>query len=324
MDFAWTEEEQMVLESAAAFSGRSLVGEAERTHEAAGALSQAVRDSFEESGLGLLAATDVDPDLPVSWEARCGLLRELARADGAAAFALWMEAWTASALAALGGEARPVAFQLVREKAAMAWPFPCLPVGAAEHVLVLDSAGHWGVARIAPERIQSLGLSATGPARCAFVEWVEEGQAEPALAQHLVAQARLWLAAIGVGISQGATDYTHRYIQERVTFGQPLSQHQGAAFMAADMAIRTEGADLLLQRAAWAVATDPGLSASAYVEAMESVLFVTNTAVQLLGGHGYMKDHPVEKWMRDARAISLIWGGVDGALETEIAGGRAG
>ena len=324
MDFAWTEEEQMVLDSAGAFAGRALQGEAERAHEAAGALSQAVRDTFEESGLGLLAATEMDPDLPVSWEARCGVLGVLSRADGAAAFSLWMEGWTASAMAALGAEARPVAFQLVREKAVVDWPFPCLPVGSVEHVLVLDAAGNWGVARIAPQSIQALGLFAAGPARCGFVEWVEAGQADPELADRLVAQARLWLAAILVGISTGATDYTHRYIQERVTFGQPLSQHQGAAFMAADMALRCEGADLLLNRAAWALATDPGLSASAYMEAVESALFVTNTAVQLLGGHGYMKDHPVEKWMRDARAISLIWGGADGALEHEVVGGRAG
>ncbi len=324
MDFAWTEEEQMVLESAGTFAERALQGEAERAHEAAGALSQAVRDTFDASGLGQLAATEMDPDLPVSWEARCGILRMLARADGAAAFSLWMEGWTASALAALGAEPRPVAFQLVRDKAAIAWPLPCLPVGAAEHVLVLDAAGAWGVARVAPQSIQALGLHAAGPARCGFVEWVEDGQAHPELADRLVAQARLWVAAILVGFSAGATDYTHRYIQERVTFGQPLSQHQGAAFMAADMAIRTEGADLLLQRAAWGLEADPGLSASAYMEAVESALFVTNTAVQLLGGHGYMKDHPVEKWMRDARAISLIWGGVDGALESEVVGGRAG
>jgi alkylation response protein AidB-like acyl-CoA dehydrogenase len=324
MDFAWTEEEQMVLESAGTFAGRALQGEAERAHEAAGALSPAVRTTFGESGLGLLAATEMDPDLPVSWEARCGILAVLARADGAAAFSLWMEDWTAFALTALGAEARPVAFQLVRERAAVAWPFPCLPVGNVEHVLVLDSAGKWGVARIEREGIQSLGLVAAGPSRCGFVEWVEEGQADPVLADRLVAQARLWLAAILVGISAGATDYTHRYIQERQAFGQPLSQHQGVAFMAADMALRVEGAELLLHRAAWALESDPGLSASAYVEAVESALFVTNTAVQLLGGHGYMKDHPVEKWMRDARALSLIWEGVDGALENEVAGGRAG
>ncbi len=323
MDFSWTEEERMVLDTASAFSVRFLAGEAERRHEADGGISQAVRDTFEAFGLGMLAATQMDPEMPVSWEARCGLLRSLSAADGAAAFSLWMESWTASALGALGAADRPVAFRLVRDLESVCWPAPCLPVGAAEHLLVLDPAGRWGVARIAHERIQSLGFSAAGPARCGLVAWEEEGQTEPALAQHLVAQARLWMAAILLGVSEGATAYTHRYIQERVTFGQPLSQHQGAAFLASDMAIRTEGAGLLLQRSAWALESDPALAASAYVEAVESALFVTNTAVQLLGGHGYMKDHPVEKWMRDARAFSLIWGGVDEALEAEVASGRA-
>ena len=84
------------------------------------------------------------------------------------------------------------------------------------------------------------------------------------------------------------------------------------------MATAVDTARLLLWDAAWRL--DSGeeareACASAYVEAVEQAMFVTPNAVQILGGHGFMQDYPVEKFMREARALGLLWGGVDIARE---------
>ena len=142
------------------------------------------------------------------------------------------------------------------------------------------------------------------------------GTSTPEAAARLLAQLHLWTAAILVGIAQASRDYTARYLQERIAFGKQLAHHQGVAFMFAEAATAVEGAEVLLHKAAWdfeAGRSEP--ATHAYLEASEVALDVTNRGVQLLGGHGYMKDHPVEKWMRDARALSLLWGGVDAAQD---------
>jgi alkylation response protein AidB-like acyl-CoA dehydrogenase len=107
-----------------------------------------------------------------------------------------------------------------------------------------------------------------------------------------------------------------RYATERTAFGRPIAHHQALAFLIADMAIAVATARLAVWRAA--VAIDRGDSgeweaAAALAETAEQALFVGPNAVQLLGGHGFMKDHPVEKWMRDIRTLAQLGGGRDGA-----------
>jgi len=266
----------------------------------------------------MLAEPSTDPEMELGWPIRCLALARLAAVDGPSAFALWMRDWVPQVNTLLGGSGKPQALQLVREIDTMQWPLPCLPMMGGESVLVVDMSGRWGVARVETTQVRALGMSAAGPARCELLEWEARGQAEPVLLASILAQARMWVASVLVGMSRGSMEYTHGYIQERVAFGKALAQHQGVAFMAADMSIRCEGAEMLLCRAGWGMDSgDDTVVAGLYAEAVEAALWVTDTGVQLLGGHGYMKDHPVEKWMRDARAISLIWGGVDLALETE-------
>jgi alkylation response protein AidB-like acyl-CoA dehydrogenase len=106
-----------------------------------------------------------------------------------------------------------------------------------------------------------------------------------------------------------------------MAFGRPIAHHQGLAFLLADMAMAVEGARLALWGAAVAGGEDDGgarRAAWALAEAAEQALFVGPSAVQVLGGHGFMKDHPVEKWMRDIRTLALLAGGRD-AAELEAA-----
>lgn len=120
----------------------------------------------------------------------------------------------------------------------------------------------------------------------------------------------LYTSSLLSGVSQAALDYTLEYTQQREAFGKKIAHHQGVAFLLADQKIQVEALRLLNYRGAWGF--DRGemhFAPLAFVQAVESSLFVTNYGVQLLGGHGYIKDHPVEKWFREAQTLSLFWGG---------------
>ncbi len=122
---------------------------------------------------------------------------------------------------------------------------------------------------------------------------------------------RLIHSARCVGLARAALEYAVEYAKVRETFGKPIGQHQGLSFMLADMATEVDAARWLVWRAASTI--DKGLPAfkevsMAFVQANEAAMFVTNSAVQILGGHGYIQDHPVEKWMRDAKTMALMVG----------------
>jgi alkylation response protein AidB-like acyl-CoA dehydrogenase len=104
----------------------------------------------------------------------------------------------------------------------------------------------------------------------------------------------------------------------RVAFGKPIAHHQALAFLIADMRTAVDGARVLIQEAAWHL--DEGnpaesLAASAFAEAIEASSFVGPNGIQIFGGHGFMQDYPVEKHMREARALGLLLGGFDAARE---------
>lgn len=320
MDFSLTEEERMVVQMAGQFADGELSKQM-RAHEQAGELPPALSDKFEETGIPMLGVPEVDPDMPVSWAARSRAIQRLAQADGAATLQLWQAAWLPPVAAQLGTSGAAHALVLVRDRAEMTWPLACLPMGGGDRVLVLDDAGSFGIAEVSTAPVRALGLSAAGPVKCELVGWTEEGQASEAAAATARAIARLWGASILTGIAQASLQHASAYVQERVSFGKPLSNHQGVAFMVADMVMRVEGMDATCMHAAWmAESAEMGPCTDAWLECIEGALFVTNHAVQLLGGHGYTRDHPVEKWMRDARALSLLWGGLDLALDDAARG----
>jgi acyl-CoA dehydrogenase len=127
-------------------------------------------------------------------------------------------------------------------------------------------------------------------------------------------RSRIVLAAAATGLARAALEYAAEYAGTRVQFGKPIAQHQAVAFRLADMATRVDAARLLVWRAARAI--DAGQSvtkeaAMAKLFASETAMWCTWAAVQTLGGWGYSREYPVEKWMRDAKLEEIEEGTSD-------------
>ena len=123
--------------------------------------------------------------------------------------------------------------------------------------------------------------------------------------------SRPQVAASAVGVARAAFEYATDYAREREAFGRPILSRQGVGFKLADMAMLNEAARLLVWRAAAAVdaGEDAGLLGSyAKAFAADAAMQITTDAVQVLGGAGIMRDHPVEKWMRDAKVFQIVEG----------------
>lgn len=138
----------------------------------------------------------------------------------------------------------------------------------------------------------------------------EEGQGFK-IAMMTLDGGRNGIAAQAVGIAQGAFDAALSYAKERHQFGKPIISNQGISFKLADMATGIEAARLLTYQAAWL--ESQGLpygkaSAMAKLFAGDTAMNVTTEAVQIFGGYGYMKDYPVERFMRDAKITQIYEG----------------
>jgi acyl-CoA dehydrogenase len=123
--------------------------------------------------------------------------------------------------------------------------------------------------------------------------------------------SRVALAAMAVGVARAAYEYSRDYAKERVAFGEPIASRQAIAFMLAEMAIEVDAARLVNWEAAWTLdkgneATKETYLAKSYTDDM--VLMVTDRAVQILGGHGYIREHPVELWLRNGRGFATFDG----------------
>jgi alkylation response protein AidB-like acyl-CoA dehydrogenase len=122
---------------------------------------------------------------------------------------------------------------------------------------------------------------------------------------------RIGIAAQALGIAEAAFRYASDYAAERTTFGKPIAEHQAIAFKLADMQTKMRAARLLVYEAAWMKergmrVTEAGARAKLYASQVANE--VTYEAVQVLGGYGYMKDHPVERHYRDARVTEIYEG----------------
>lgn len=119
------------------------------------------------------------------------------------------------------------------------------------------------------------------------------------------------VAAMAVGVARAAFEYAMDYSQQREQFGRPIARFQAIGFMLADMATEIDAARLLTWRSAWML--DQGLPVNKEASmakrfAADTAMKVTTDAVQILGGVGYMRDYPVEKWMRDAKIMQIYEG----------------
>jgi alkylation response protein AidB-like acyl-CoA dehydrogenase len=151
-------------------------------------------------------------------------------------------------------------------------------------------------------RLKLSRVKLAGNARLADVDYAE-----------FIARSRLAWCALATGATQAVLDYVIPYANEREAFGEPISHRQSVAFMIANIGIELEGMRLATWRAAsLAAAGQPFASQAALARSLcaRHGMKAGSDGVQVLGGHGFVKEHPVERWYRDLRAVAIMEGGV--------------
>lgn len=209
-----------------------------------------------------------------------GMKSEIVAGDRATAIAVFAQAHH------LDGKRSPAAFMIDPKSDGVR-------VGAPGHQLGLDAA------RVVTMTLEHVHVSAKERL---------EGAGDQFESRTIEAIARCGVvgAARATGLARAAFETAREYAEDRKAFGKPIAHFQGLAFLIADMATRVEVMNSFVRRAA--VAMDAGeearveLAAMAIAECHEGAMFVADNAVQVLGGSGFIRDFPVEKWMRDAKA----------------------
>lgn len=143
-------------------------------------------------------------------------------------------------------------------------------------------------------------------------EAVEGGKHSGSATLGTFEQTRPMVAAQALGITRAALEYVTEYANRREAFGAPIIDNQGIAFPLADIATALDAARLLTWRASWMAATgvpfERGEGSMSKLAASELAVKATERAIQTMGGYGYVKDHPVEKWYRDAKLYTIFEG----------------
>ncbi len=137
------------------------------------------------------------------------------------------------------------------------------------------------------------------------------GGIHPFNINRLVDLGRIGTCALAVGTCQAMLDYVVPYVNERIAFGEPISHRQAVAFMVANIAIELEGMRLLVWRAASRAEQGLDFHKETYLARVlcaEKSMEIGTNGVQLLGGHGFTREHPVEQWYRNLRAVGILDG----------------
>ena len=120
------------------------------------------------------------------------------------------------------------------------------------------------------------------------------------------------VGAQAIGVARAAYEYSLQYAQERQAFGKPIIMNQSIAFMLADMATQIDAARLMVHRAAWLSRNGGGYKnaegSMSKLMAGRTAVWVTERAIQILGGYGYTREYPVERWHRDAKIFDIFEG----------------
>jgi hypothetical protein len=140
----------------------------------------------------------------------------------------------------------------------------------------------------------------------------EGGRGGEQAAMKTFESSRPSVAAMAVGVARAAVEYATEYSRTRTQFGRPIGQNQGVAFQLADMQASVDAARLLCWRAAWmarqGVPFTHAEGSMSKLFAAETAVRVTEQAIQILGGNGYTRDYPVERWHRDAKIFTIFEG----------------
>jgi acyl-CoA dehydrogenase len=124
--------------------------------------------------------------------------------------------------------------------------------------------------------------------------------------------SRPTVGAQAIGIARAAYEYSLEYAKERVQFGRPIIENQAVGFALADMKLEIDAARLLVWRASWMGRTGHTFTAAegsmSKLKAGEVAVWATERAIQILGGNGYTREYPVERWHRDAKIYTIFEG----------------
>ncbi len=175
-----------------------------------------------------------------------------------------------------------------------------------------------GTEGVRVEADPSMGLRAAGLSRLhlsgvRLAESAMLGNADGSTYAEAVRLSRLAWCALALGTGQAVLDYVSEYVNTRTAFGEPISHRQAVAFMVANIAIELQGMRLVTYRAASRAARGEQFArevALARTLCTDKGMQIGLDGVQLLGGHGFVKEHPVERWYRDLRAVGVMEGGV--------------
>jgi alkylation response protein AidB-like acyl-CoA dehydrogenase len=184
--------------------------------------------------------------------------------------------------------------------------------GSGPALFIVESTA--GGISVEPEPAMGIRAAATGRLTFEDVELPATaliGGARPEIYEECIQLGRIAWCALAVGTGQAVLDYVIPYVKERTAFGEPIANRQAVAFAVSNIAIELDGLRLATYRAA--SRADQGKSfareaALARRLASEHGMAIGSDGVQLLGGHGYVKEHPVERWYRDLRAVGVMEG----------------
>ena len=337
-DFEPGEDLALIVETAQSFAEAELLPRL-REHEGARCVQPAIRRAFAEMGLAGLELPESLGGAGLGALARVLVNEELAAGDAGAALALDPLGPALYPLIEQGGE------RAVQELA-----LPLLEVDGARALLVSDADAELEIGAdvsgrvpwVPSDRVDLLvitrgdealvvrdgleltelrgsGLRAAGASELRLAGApILARFADRQAAARARARARLYIASLLVGVMRQAADSSLAYAVDREAFGRPIAHHQGLTFLITDMRAAVDAARLLLHEAAWRV--DRGLAceaaaATAFSEAVDASILVGPNGVQILGGHGFMQDYPLEKYMRESRVLGLVLGGIDAARE---------
>ena len=335
-ELALTEEEDLIRKTAADFAvGR--LRDACRAHEKAGSVAEDVAGAYSELGFaGIELPRDLDGG-ELGPLAKALVLEGLAAGDAAAALALdglgpaaypLLEMGGASGRELIGKHAGQRAWVVIddheehlrREEGRIrgTWPWAPAPEGVGLLVVLQKERGFVLTEGVKSRAVLPCALHAAGSSELDVDAPIAHELADARGMARARARLRLYASSLLVGVASASLANASEYTQERVAFGRPIAHHQGVAFLLAGLATQVDAARLSVWRAAWALEQDGDpteAAAQAFLDAADAALECGEQGVQLLGGHGYMKDHLVEKWMREARTIAQLWGGRDAALD---------
>jgi alkylation response protein AidB-like acyl-CoA dehydrogenase len=341
-DLDLTDEQRVLKETLREFA-REVVRPAARDAEAAGSVSPDLRRQIHELGVTAPVNEDLSPGLPLDAVTHAVAVEELAWGDPGIAFAVFGSGAGVVALGVAGSDAQrskylpaflesepASAFVAIGERVA-AGDLESLEtsidgpkaVGRKYGVVDADSA-NFGIAvgrdENGPaavlfeggyeivEREDKLGLEAA-PTYIVDFDGAGEALSSGPQLERAILGAKLLVGAIAVGSARAGLEYASQYAIERQAFGKPIGAFQGVSFKIADMAIAVDAARLAVWRAAWKLDRgDATLAdvAEANGHALSAAILCGDDGVQILGGHGYIRDHPVEKWFRDAVTLSVF------------------